>query len=125
MTKVLVLYYSSYGHLETMANAVAEGAKQFQFAVNVLRRTMDAFADQEIEEVLLGQHERPGQIGYRDTLRCSARAESAVHFLNFDFGFGEQPVAEMAVDVVTALVQFAGGYFAKATGALGGEQPVG
>ena len=27
MTKVLVLYYSSYGHLETMANAVADGAK--------------------------------------------------------------------------------------------------
>lgn len=27
MTKVLVLYYSSYGHIETMAHAVAEGAK--------------------------------------------------------------------------------------------------
>lgn len=27
MTKVLVLYYSSYGHIETMAEAVAEGAK--------------------------------------------------------------------------------------------------
>ena len=27
MTKVLVLYYSSYGHLETMAKAVAEGAR--------------------------------------------------------------------------------------------------
>ena len=27
MTKVLVLYYSSYGHIETMANAIAEGAK--------------------------------------------------------------------------------------------------
>ncbi|WP_251978628.1 NAD(P)H:quinone oxidoreductase [Salinicola avicenniae] len=26
MSKVLVLYYSSYGHVETMANAVAEGA---------------------------------------------------------------------------------------------------
>lgn len=26
MSKVLVLYYSSYGHIETMANAVAEGA---------------------------------------------------------------------------------------------------
>ena len=26
MTKILVLYYSSYGHVETMANAVAEGA---------------------------------------------------------------------------------------------------
>jgi len=27
MIKVLVLYYSSYGHVETMANAVAEGAR--------------------------------------------------------------------------------------------------
>lgn len=27
MTKVLVLYYSSYGHIETLANAVAEGVK--------------------------------------------------------------------------------------------------
>jgi len=27
MTKVLVLYYSMYGHIETMAGAVAEGAK--------------------------------------------------------------------------------------------------
>ncbi len=28
MAKVLVLYYSSYGHIETMAGAVADGAKQ-------------------------------------------------------------------------------------------------
>ncbi|WP_293853472.1 NAD(P)H:quinone oxidoreductase type IV [uncultured Alsobacter sp.] len=28
MTKVLVLYYSSYGHVETMAYAVAEGARE-------------------------------------------------------------------------------------------------
>ncbi len=28
MTKVLVLYYSSYGHVETMAGAVAEGARE-------------------------------------------------------------------------------------------------
>ena len=27
MTKVLVLYYSSYGHIETMAHALAEGAR--------------------------------------------------------------------------------------------------
>ena len=27
MTRVLVLYYSSYGHIETMAEAIAEGAK--------------------------------------------------------------------------------------------------
>lgn len=28
MAKILVLYYSSYGHIETMANAVAEGARE-------------------------------------------------------------------------------------------------
>ena len=28
MSKVLVLYYSSYGHIEQMAQAVAEGARE-------------------------------------------------------------------------------------------------
>lgn len=30
MTKVLVLYYSSWGHVETLANAVAEGANRVE-----------------------------------------------------------------------------------------------
>jgi NAD(P)H dehydrogenase (quinone) len=37
MTKVLVLYYSSYGHTETMAHAVAEGAKSAGAAVDIKR----------------------------------------------------------------------------------------
>jgi NAD(P)H dehydrogenase (quinone) len=37
MAKVLVLYYSSYGHLETMANAVAEGARATGALVDVRR----------------------------------------------------------------------------------------
>ncbi len=37
MTKVLVLYYSTYGHLETMANAVAEGAREAGAQVDVKR----------------------------------------------------------------------------------------
>ena len=28
MTKVLILYYSAYGHIETMAKAVAEGVRE-------------------------------------------------------------------------------------------------
>ena len=32
MTKVLVLYYSMYGHIETMAKAVAEGARSVEGA---------------------------------------------------------------------------------------------
>ena len=30
MAKVLVLYYSSYGHIETMAQAFAEGAREVE-----------------------------------------------------------------------------------------------
>lgn len=37
MPKVLVLYYSSYGHMETMANAVAEGARSTGATVDVKR----------------------------------------------------------------------------------------
>jgi NAD(P)H dehydrogenase (quinone) len=37
MPKVLVLYYSSYGHIETMAHAVAEGARSAGAAVDVKR----------------------------------------------------------------------------------------
>ncbi len=37
MAKVLVLYYSSYGHIETMANAVAEGARSVGAQVDVKR----------------------------------------------------------------------------------------
>ena len=37
MSKVLVLYYSSYGHMETMASAVAEGARSAGATVDIKR----------------------------------------------------------------------------------------
>ncbi len=37
MTKVLVLYYSSYGHVETMAGAIAEGARSAGASVDIKR----------------------------------------------------------------------------------------
>lgn len=37
MSKVLVLYYSTYGHIETMAQAVAEGARSTGAVVDVKR----------------------------------------------------------------------------------------
>jgi NAD(P)H dehydrogenase (quinone) len=37
MARVLVLYYSSYGHIETMANAVAEGARAAGATADVKR----------------------------------------------------------------------------------------
>lgn len=42
--KVLVLYYSAYGHIEAMANAIAEGARSTGATVDVKRvpETLDA-----------------------------------------------------------------------------------
>jgi NAD(P)H dehydrogenase (quinone) len=37
MTKVLVLYYSAYGHIEAMAKAVAEGAREAGASVDIRR----------------------------------------------------------------------------------------
>ena len=45
MTKVLVLYHSMYGHIETMANAVAEGARGVtgvEVSIKRVPETMDA-----------------------------------------------------------------------------------
>lgn len=38
MTRVLVLYHSTYGHIETMAQAVAEGARSVEGAVVDIKR---------------------------------------------------------------------------------------
>jgi NAD(P)H dehydrogenase (quinone) len=45
MSRVLVLYYSSYGHIETMAGAVAEGARSAGATVDVKRVPETAPAD--------------------------------------------------------------------------------
>ena len=37
MSKVLVLYHSTYGHIETMAQAVAEGARSTGATVDIKR----------------------------------------------------------------------------------------
>jgi NAD(P)H dehydrogenase (quinone) len=41
MAKVLVLYYSMYGHIETMAKAVAEGARSVKGADVTIKRVPD------------------------------------------------------------------------------------
>ncbi len=45
MARVLVLYYSSYGHIETMANAVAEGARAGGATVDIKRVPETVSAD--------------------------------------------------------------------------------
>jgi len=38
MSKILVLYYSSYGHIETMADAMAEGAREVPGTIVTIKR---------------------------------------------------------------------------------------
>jgi NAD(P)H dehydrogenase (quinone) len=51
MAKVLVLYYSSYGHIETMAHAIADGAREAGASVDIKRVPETA-----PEEVAKGAH---------------------------------------------------------------------
>lgn len=46
MTKILVLYYSSYGHIETMASAVAEGARQVPGTEVVIKRVPELMPEE-------------------------------------------------------------------------------
>ena len=57
MAKVLVLYYSSYGHIETMAKAVAEGAESAGASVDIKR--VPETAPQEVIEAAHFKTEHP------------------------------------------------------------------
>jgi NAD(P)H dehydrogenase (quinone) len=46
MTKVLVLYYSSYGHIEAMAEAVAEGARSVEGSIVDVKRVPELVPDE-------------------------------------------------------------------------------
>lgn len=47
MTKLLVLYYSSYGHVETMAAAVAKGAKSVDGVEVTLKRVPEIMTEEQ------------------------------------------------------------------------------
>ena len=46
MTKILILYYSMYGHVETLAGAVAEGAQSVEGAEVVVKRVPELMPEE-------------------------------------------------------------------------------
>ena len=46
MTKVLILYYSMYGHIEQMASAIAEGARSVDGAQVTIKRVPELMSDE-------------------------------------------------------------------------------
>src|SRR3989338_10984179 len=51
MTKVLVLYYSMYGHIEVMAQAVAEGVRQVEGADAVVKRVPETIPEDKARAI--------------------------------------------------------------------------
>src|SRR5204863_4500465 len=46
MTKILVLYYSCYGHVETMAGAIAEGARSVNDVEVIIKRVPELMSEE-------------------------------------------------------------------------------
>ena len=59
MVKVLVLYYSAYGHIETMAHAVAQGAQEAGAQVDV-KRVPDLVPEEVARRALRNGHRGSG-----------------------------------------------------------------
>lgn len=51
MSKLLVLYYSTYGHIETMANAIAEGARTVDGVEVTLKRVPETLSEEAAQKM--------------------------------------------------------------------------
>jgi NAD(P)H dehydrogenase (quinone) len=49
--KVLIVYYSTYGHIHQMAEAIAEGVGQIEGAEAVMRRVPETLTDEVLEKM--------------------------------------------------------------------------
>ena len=50
MTKILVLYYSMYGHVETMAQKIAEGARSVSGTEVTVKRVPELMSEQDAKK---------------------------------------------------------------------------
>lgn len=106
MAKVLVLYYSSYGHIETMAYAVAEGVKAAGASVDV-KRVPELAPPEKIEKA-----------GYKTDQKAPiATVEELANYDAIIVGVGTR-YGRMAAQMANFLDQ-TGGLWAK--GALNGK----
>jgi NAD(P)H dehydrogenase (quinone) len=106
MAKVLVLYYSAYGHIETMAGAVAEGARAAGATVDIKR--VPELVPQEVAEASHYKLDQAAPI---------AKVEELADYDAIIVGVGTR-FGRMASQMANFLDQ-AGGLWAK--GALNGK----
>lgn len=105
-SKVLVLYYSTYGHMETMANAVAEGARSTGATVDVKR-----VPETVPEDIAKSAHFKLEQVAPVATINDLVNYDAII--IGAPTRFGRMP-SQMA-----SFLDQAGGLWAK--GALNGK----
>jgi NAD(P)H dehydrogenase (quinone) len=106
MAKILILYYSAYGHIEKMAQAVADGARQAGATADIMR-----VPELVPEEVARGAHFKTDQEAPIARIDDLAKYDAIVIGVGTRFG-------RMASQMASFLDQ-AGGLWAK--GALHGK----
>lgn len=106
MPKVLVLYYSSYGHIEAMAEAIADGAREAGAEVDIRR-----VAETVPAEVAAAAHFAPSSHPEIESVDALAQYDAIVIGTPTRFG-------RMASQM-TAFLDKAGGLWAR--GALNGK----
>ncbi|MDE2309362.1 MAG: NAD(P)H:quinone oxidoreductase [Betaproteobacteria bacterium] len=67
MTKVLVLYYSMYGHIEALAQAVAKGAREVEGASAVIKRVPEIIPEDRARAIGV-KLDQPAPIATTDEL---------------------------------------------------------
>ena len=67
MAKILILYYSMYGHIEIMANAVAEGARNVENTEVVVKRVPELMSE-EVARKVGAKLDQPAPIATVDEL---------------------------------------------------------
>ncbi|SEI18612.1 hypothetical protein SAMN05216228_10404 [Rhizobium tibeticum] len=116
MAKVLVLYYSAYGHIETMAYAVAEGAKSTGAEV-VVKRVPELVPEEvakasyykmdqaapiaTVDELRVGGSQVPGRSRRQD--RCQAGLIGSLHRQGRPLGRACLHRAEKVADCASAV----------------------
>ena len=103
MTKVLVLYYSSYGHIESMAEAVAEGARSVAGTTVDIKRVPELVP----EEVAAAAHIKVNQAA------PIAMPDELAHYDAIIFGTPTR-FGNMAAQMRNFLDQTGGLWFANA-----------
>ena len=112
MTKVLVLYYSSYGHIEAMAEAVAEGARAGGAEVDI-RRVAETAPQSVVESAHFKTDSVHPEIGGADALK-----DYDAIIVGSPTRFGRMPAQMASFWDTTGGLWFSGALIGKVGGAF-------